>query len=97
METAYEDLVSIYEKIEGTTKRLEMTDHLVELFTSVPPEILDKVIYLTQGRLLPDFYGKELGLAGKLIVKTLTFTTGIGEEEILTLVLTKSTQPEHAG
>ncbi|MCJ2556770.1 MAG: ATP-dependent DNA ligase [Candidatus Thermoplasmatota archaeon] len=89
METAYEDLVRVYEKIEGTPKRLEMTDHLVELFTSVPPEILDKVVYLTQGKLLPDFYGKELGLAGKLIVKTLTFTTGIGEEEILTLLREK--------
>lgn len=89
METAYEDLVRVYEKIEGTPKRLEMTDHLVELFTSVPPEILDKVVYLTQGKLLPDFYGKELGLAGKLIVRTLNFTTGIGEEEILTLLREK--------
>ncbi len=89
METAYENLVRVYEKIEGTPKRLEMTDHLVELFTSVPPEILDKVIYLTQGKLLPDFYGKELGLAGKLVIKTLTFTTGIGEDEILTLVREK--------
>jgi DNA ligase-1 len=86
LETAYEDLVRVYEKIEGTPKRLEMTDHLVELFTSIPPEILDKVIYLTQGKLLPDFYGKELGLAGKLIVRTLNFTTGIGEEDILALV-----------
>ncbi|MFQ6128128.1 MAG: ATP-dependent DNA ligase [Thermoplasmata archaeon] len=89
MGTAYEDLVSIYEKIEATTKRLEMTDHLVELFTSVPPEILDKVIYLTQGKLLPDFRGVELGLAGKLVVRTLSFTSGISEDEILELVRDK--------
>ncbi|MFQ6107082.1 MAG: ATP-dependent DNA ligase [Thermoplasmata archaeon] len=89
MEIAYEHLVNIYEKIEATTKRLEMTDHLVELFTSVPPEILDKVIYLTQGKLLPDFCGVELGLAGKLVVRTLSFTSGIGEEEVLNLVREK--------
>ena len=44
----YLKLAEIYEKIDATTKRLEMTDHLVDLFKSTPPNLIDKLIYLTQ-------------------------------------------------
>ena len=71
----YSRLVQIYERLEATTKRLEMTDLLVELFASVPREMIDKVVYLTQGRIYPDYAGIELGLAEKLVLKTLNFTT----------------------
>ena len=50
----YITLAETYEKIEATSKRLEMTEILVELFTLVKEKergILDKVVYLTQGRL----------------------------------------------
>ena len=43
----YKEIVEIYEKIESTTKRLEMTKYLVELLKKTPKEIIDKVIYLT--------------------------------------------------
>lgn len=78
----YGEIVSVYENIEATTKRLEMTDHLTELFKKVPMEIIDKVIYLTQGKIAPDFAGKEFGLAGKLVIKALSFTSGINGKEI---------------
>lgn len=78
----YSELAKIYEKIESTTKRLEMTDYLVELFRKTPKEITDKVVYLTQGRLYPDFVGIELGLAEKLCISAISFTSGVKEEEI---------------
>lgn len=81
----YSKLVGIYERIEATTKRLEMTDLLVELFRSVPPETMDKAVYLTQGRVYPDYVGIELGLAEKLVLKALGFTTGIPEGRLETL------------
>ncbi len=40
-----------YEKIEATTKRLEMTDLLVGLLKNTPTEVISKVVYLTQGKL----------------------------------------------
>jgi DNA ligase-1 len=78
----YLKLAEIYEKIDATTKRLEMTDHLVDLFKSTPPNIIDKLIYLTQGKLCPDFKGVELGVADKLAVKAIAFATGYPEDEV---------------
>src|SRR5439155_1695072 len=61
--------VEVYEQIEGTTKRLEMTGLLVGLLRDTPPEDLDKVVYLTQGRIHPDYLGVELGLAEKMVIR----------------------------
>ncbi|AGB04153.1 ATP-dependent DNA ligase I [Aciduliprofundum sp. MAR08-339] len=75
----YRLIAETYEKVEGTTKRLEMTDYLVQLFQSTPPEIIDRVIYLTQGKLYADYLGVELGLAEKLAIKAISKSTGIRE------------------
>ncbi|MDR0373580.1 MAG: ATP-dependent DNA ligase [Nitrososphaerota archaeon] len=71
-----------YEKIENTTKRLEMTDHLVELLKKTPKNIISKVIYLTQGKLYPDFVGIEMGIAEKLAIRALMRATGNNESSI---------------
>jgi len=78
----YSLLADAYEKIEATTKRLEMTDHLVDLLKKTPPEIIDKVVYLTQGKLYPDFSGIEIGIAEKLAIRAVTKATGRNEKEI---------------
>jgi DNA ligase-1 len=71
-----------YEKIEATTKRLEMTDYLVELLKTTPEELIDKVVYLTQGKIYPDFVGIEIGIAEKLAIKALARASGISEDKI---------------
>src|SRR3990170_2723119 len=73
----YETLVSFYERIEATTKRLEMTDLLVQLFHQVPPEDIKEVAYLTEGANAPDYAGIELGLADKLAIRVLAQVTGL--------------------
>ena len=78
----YSAVTEVYEKIENTTKRLEMTDYLVELFKKTPKEIVDKVVYLTQGKLYPDFMGIELGVAERLTLKALAKASGRKESEI---------------
>lgn len=78
----YLRVVETYERIEATTKRLEMTDLLVQLFRDVHPDIIDKVVYLTQGRVYPDYVGIELGMAEKSVMKVLAFATGISQERI---------------
>ena len=62
----YLDIAEAYEKIEATTKRLEMTDLLVDILKQTPPDLIAKVVYLTQGKLYPDFAGIEIGIAEKL-------------------------------
>jgi DNA ligase-1 len=78
----FADLVEVYERLEGTTKRLEMTEYLREFFQKVPAEVIDKVVYLTQGTLFPDFMGIEIGLAEKLVIRALAFTTGLSMQEV---------------
>jgi DNA ligase-1 len=75
-------IADAYEKIEATTKRLEMTDLLVGLLVSTPKELIDKVAYLTQGRIYPDFVGIEIGVAEKLAIKALARASGRRETEI---------------
>ncbi len=78
----YSLIAGAYEKIEDTTKRLEMTGHLVKLLRETPQDIIDKVVYLTQGKLYPDFIGIEIGIAEKLAVRAVARATGHSEKEI---------------
>ena len=78
----YAIIADAYEKIEATTKRLEMTDLLVELLKNTPKEIIDKVVYLTQGKIYPDFVSREIGVAEKLAIKALARASGKKESEI---------------
>jgi len=75
-------VADVYEQIENTTKRLEMTDYLVELFKKTPKNLIDKVVYLTQGKLYPDFMGIEIGMAEKLAIKAVARATGRKTREI---------------
>jgi len=78
----YSLIADAYEKIEATTKRLEMTDHLVKLLKDTPKDVINKVVYLTQGKLYPDFVGIEIGIAEKLAIRAVARATGYGEKEI---------------
>ena len=77
----YSVIAEAYEKIEATTKRLEMTDLLVELLEVTPKDIVDKVAYMTQGKIHPDFLGIEIGVAEKLAIKALA--RAAGEREVV--------------
>ncbi|MDH5462443.1 MAG: DNA ligase, partial [Candidatus Bathyarchaeota archaeon] len=78
----YSVIAESYEKIEATTKRLEMTDYLVELLKKTPIDIIDKGVYLTQGKLYPDFTGIEMGVAEKLALRAVAKATGYTEKQI---------------
>jgi len=78
----YSELVEAYQKIESTTKRLAMIDFLVELIRKTPSKIINKVVYLTQGKLYPDFLGIEIGMAEKMVIKSLSKATGVPENKI---------------
>jgi len=80
----YSRIADSYEKIEATTKRLEMTDYLVGLLKQTPKNIIDKVVYLTQGKLYPDFVGLEIGVAEKLAIRAVAKATGRSEKDIET-------------
>ncbi|MFB3888008.1 MAG: ATP-dependent DNA ligase [Candidatus Bathyarchaeia archaeon] len=78
----YSEIADAYERIEATTKRLEMTDLLVDLLKHTPKDCIERVVYLTQGRLYPDFEGVEIGVAEKSAIKALARVSGRKESEI---------------
>ncbi|MFZ0183740.1 MAG: ATP-dependent DNA ligase [Nitrosotalea sp.] len=68
--------------MENTTKRLELTQHLVNLFKITPPDIIPKVVYLLQGKLRPDHEGVEIGIAEKIAIRALSKSSGISVKKI---------------
>ena len=78
----YSRIADAYEKIEATTKRLEMTDYLVELLKETPKNLIEKIVYLTQGKLYPDFVGIEIGIAEKLALRAVARSVGHRENAI---------------
>ena len=80
----YSVIADAYERIEATAKRLEMTSLLVELLGKTPKDVIAKVVYLTQGKLYPDFVTLQVGVAEKLAVKALSRASGRTESEIET-------------
>ncbi len=78
----YSEVAAAYEAMEATAKRLELTRLLADLVKKTPKDIIDKVVYLTQGKLYPDFMGIEIGLADKLAMRAIAATTGRSQRDI---------------
>ncbi len=81
----FAQLVEYFERLEATTKRLEMFDILSELFRACDREEIDKVVYFCQEQLLPPFRGVEIGMAEKLILRAIARAAGVSETEVARL------------
>ena len=66
----------MYDRIEATTKRLQITNHLVQLLKETEQDLIDKVAYLTLGRLYPLFVPIEIGIAEKTAIKAIAHAFG---------------------
>jgi len=83
----YDTLVDCYNRLESTTKRLEMTDILADLFKEATADEVEKIVYLTQGKIHPDWKGEpEIGMAEKMVVETLTKVSGLKKAKVEQLV-----------
>ena len=78
----YSIITDTYAKIEATSKRLEMTEYLVQLLKRTPTDLIGKVAYLTQGKLYPDFVGIELGMAEKMVISAIARTMGVSKQKV---------------
>ena len=89
MSLPYAEIVKIYDEISSTTSRLEITDILVRLLRKTSLEEVDKVIYLTQGKLYPDYVGIELGVAEKFMARAIALASGVSTDKILDILKKK--------
>lgn len=75
-------LTEYFEQLEATTKRLEMFNILAGLFREASPKEIDKIVYLSQGELLPPFKGIEIGMSEKLLIRAISDATGTTTKKV---------------
>jgi DNA ligase 1 len=68
--------------MEQTSSRIALTDYLVALLKKTPANIIDKVTYLIQGKLYPDYEGIEMGIAEKMVIRAIASSSGKDAWEI---------------
>jgi len=68
--------------MENTTKRIELTNILVELLKKIPKKIIPNAVYLLQGNIRPNFEGVELGVAEKLAIHAISKSSGLPIKKI---------------
>jgi DNA ligase-1 len=71
------------DRFELISARTQMVALLTNLFKQTPADIVDKVVYLIQGVLAPDWKGvPELGVGEKLLIKAISLACGVSEREV---------------
>jgi len=78
----YKTLVSYYNQLESTTKRLEKTFIISELLEKTSKEDLTEVIYLLQGNVFPRWSEQKIGMSSKLILRAIASASGISQDKI---------------
>ena len=78
----FNSLVETFEQMEQTSSRIALTGHLVTLLKKTPSNVIDKVTYLIQGKLYPDYEGVEMGVAEKMVLRAIASSSGKDVSEI---------------
>ncbi len=78
----FSTLAKYMQKIESTTKRLEMIQTTRQLFLEAEENEVGIICYILLGALGPDYAGTEIGMAEKLILRSIAKATGITELKV---------------
>lgn len=78
----YSRVAQCYSRLESTDGRNEMTEVFASLLKETPVEEIPQLVYLTQGKLGPDYEGVELGLAEKNALKILAAASGLPADRV---------------
>ena len=79
----YQELAEIFEQLSKTNSRLEKTAILASFLKTLPEAYIDQSILLLEGKVFPEWENKTLGLAGKLVLKAISRSTGYTEKEVM--------------
>ncbi|MBI3887850.1 ATP-dependent DNA ligase [Candidatus Microgenomates bacterium] len=78
----FKDLSLYFEKLENTASRNSMVLILAELFKEASIEEIDKVVYLTQGRVAPLYEPIEFGMAEKMVLRAMALAYNTSLEDV---------------
>ncbi len=77
------ELARLYEKLEKTSSYNTMRDILSNFFKKTPKDELEHAAYLTLGQIASQFADINLGMAGKMVIKSIAHAGGEKEERVL--------------
>src|SRR5438105_11925995 len=80
MDMKFSELATYFEKIESTSSRLAITEVLADLRKKLTPTETDKTMYLLQGRVAPQFEKTELGMAEKMVERSVLLALNIDKD-----------------
>ncbi|HZW85000.1 MAG TPA: DNA ligase, partial [Nitrososphaerales archaeon] len=78
----YSKVAEGYASLEKISGRNEITRVLADLLKATPRSDLKPLVYLTQGRLRPDYEGVELGLAEKMALRAVSTASGVDQASV---------------
>ncbi len=81
----FSKLSEYFQKLESTASRNEMVVILARLFAEASTDEIDKVVYLTQGRVAPLFEAPEFGMAEKMVIKAMVLAFKKSVDEVTAL------------
>ncbi len=79
----FSKLAEYYEKLETTSKRLELVDILSKLFGESDSAEIGKICYLIQGRVAPFYMPVELGMAESMVAQAIAKAYGRTKDEVI--------------
>jgi DNA ligase-1 len=78
----YGELAEVYNKLEGTAKRLEKTSIISGLLKKTDSDELSAIMLLLQGRIYPPWDERKIGVASRLVLKAINIASGVDAVEI---------------
>jgi DNA ligase-1 len=83
MPMPFSALAATLDALEPVTGRTQMIGILSELLGQAEPEEIGKLVYLAQGRLLPDFIQEEFGMNERLIYRSVAQAYEVPHDEVV--------------
>ncbi|MHA1269746.1 MAG: ATP-dependent DNA ligase [Candidatus Helarchaeota archaeon] len=85
--TSFRKVVDVFNKLENISSTLKKIEILTQLFNEVDPEEIDKLIYLTEGILHPNYTtDPPIGIAEKVAIKAISKMSGLSEASIKKII-----------
>src|SRR3989338_4829913 len=78
----YKDLADVYERLESTSKRLEKTSTISNLLKITPPNELETIMLLLEGKIFANWDENETGVAAKIVLKAISLASGESKERV---------------
>jgi len=78
----YSQLVSYYDKLESTTKRLEKTYIISDLLKETKKQDINYILHLIQGKVFPLWDERKIGFSVRLALKSISSATGTPAPEV---------------